>query len=88
MREGKRVFDNVPERLSNYIQQTPLELCNSGRELVYLNAASGVIGEYLHKNFLDPAATDPFLMKRKINKAGEFFVCISATDSTDWFHPI
>jgi hypothetical protein len=72
MGEGKRVFDNVPERLSNYIQQTPLELYNSRRELVYLNAASGVIGEYLHKNFFDPAATDPFLIKRKINEAGDF----------------
>jgi hypothetical protein len=67
------VFENVPGRLSDYIQQTPLELYNSRRELVYLNAASAVVVEYLRKNFLDPAAIDPFLIKRKINEAGDFW---------------
>jgi hypothetical protein len=59
------MFENVPERLTEYIRKTPLHIYDSRRELVYLNAASGVIAEYLHKNFFTPS-DDQFIGQRKI----------------------
>jgi len=67
------VFDDVPERLSQYIKETPLDFYRANRDMLYLTAAGGVTAEYLHKNFFDPTNEDPFIDKRKINEAGDYW---------------
>src|SRR5262245_43085030 len=64
------MFENVPVRLSNYIKQTPPELYREGWHLLYLIAVSGVVAEYLQKNFLAPS-NDPYLGQQKIDEAGK-----------------
>jgi hypothetical protein len=66
------MFENVPERLSDYIKQSPPSLWEGSREKLYLLAASGVIAEYLQKNFFAPT-NDPFILQTKLNDAGDFW---------------
>jgi hypothetical protein len=66
------VFENVPERLSDYIKQASPTIWHGDREILYLLAASGVIGEYLRKNFFEPT-NDPFIPQTRINEAGDFW---------------
>jgi hypothetical protein len=50
-----------------------LEFKKTGdRNLLYLEAAGGVIAEYLHKNYFDKN-TDPFLGAREVNAQGDIW---------------
>jgi hypothetical protein len=66
-------FPNVPDRLTVFVRDHMLEFQNTReREHLYLEAAGGVIAQYLEKNYFDKKA-DAFLGAREVNSQGEIW---------------
>ncbi len=66
-------FPNVPHRLTKFVRDHMEEYKRTGhRENLYLEAAAGVIAEYLHKNVFEEGG-DPFLGKKRVNAEGDIW---------------
>jgi hypothetical protein len=66
-------FPNVPDKLTVFVREHMLEFQRTGnRDLLYLEAAGGVIRQYLERNVFDKDA-DPFLGANAVNLAGDLW---------------
>jgi hypothetical protein len=64
------VFEDVPERLVRFVRDHLVAETKTNRQLMYLEAAGGVIREYTGKAVFDDS--DKFFNAVKVNEAGDF----------------
>lgn len=66
-------FPNVPEKLMIFVRDHMAEYKKTGdRNLLYIEAAGGVIRQYLNKGFFD-SEVDPFLGATTVNTQGDLW---------------
>jgi hypothetical protein len=67
------LFPNVPDKLTIFVRDHMSEYKKTGdRNLLYLEAAGGVIRQYLERNVFD-GNNDPFLAATKVNTQGDIW---------------